>query len=65
MENTIPVLDVPLGASSPPSLLVVENELTEAQRTELMRRLAEDDSYPDDVVPWEEVKAEALARWKR
>ena len=30
--------------------------LTEAQRRELERRIAEDDANPDDVVPWEQVK---------
>jgi putative addiction module component (TIGR02574 family) len=36
--------------------------LNEAQHQELARRLAEDDAAPDDVIPWEQVKAEALAR---
>jgi len=35
--------------------------LTDAQRTELERRLADDDANPDDVVPWEVVHAQALA----
>jgi len=39
--------------------------LTEAQRQELERRADDDDANPDDVVPWEQVKAEALARWAR
>jgi len=39
--------------------------LSEAQRRELERRAGEDDANPDDVVPWEEVKATALARLKR
>jgi putative addiction module component (TIGR02574 family) len=38
--------------------------LTEAQRRELERRVAEDDASPDDVVPWEQVKAQALSRLK-
>jgi putative addiction module component (TIGR02574 family) len=38
--------------------------LTEAQRLELQRRVAEDDANPDDVVPWEQVKAQTLARLK-
>jgi putative addiction module component (TIGR02574 family) len=38
--------------------------LTDAQRRELERRVAEDDKSPDDVVPWETVKAEALSRLK-
>jgi putative addiction module component (TIGR02574 family) len=37
-------------------------DLTEELKAELDRRLAEDDAAPDDVVPWEEVKAQALAR---
>ena len=37
-------------------------ELTEELGAELDRRLAEDEADPDDVVPWEEVKAQALAR---
>lgn len=37
-------------------------ELTEAQASELQRRVAEDDATPEDVVPWEQVKARAQAR---
>jgi putative addiction module component (TIGR02574 family) len=36
--------------------------LTDAQREELRRRVAEDDADPDGLVPWDEVKARALAR---
>lgn len=36
--------------------------LTDAQRQELERRLADHKAHPADVVPWEQVKAEALAR---
>ncbi len=39
--------------------------LTEAQRLELERRLADHATHPEDVVPWEQVKAEALARFQR
>jgi putative addiction module component (TIGR02574 family) len=39
--------------------------LTEAQQTELDRRLAEHEAQPDDVVPWEDVKASIEARLKR
>jgi len=39
-----------------------EPVLTEEQKAELDRRLVEDDAAPDDVVSWEEVKAQALAR---
>lgn len=39
-----------------------EPGLTEAQRAEIDRRLADDDANPDDTVTWQEVKAEALKR---
>ena len=39
--------------------------LTEAQRRELDRRLQDHVSSPDDVVPWEVVKASITARLKR
>jgi putative addiction module component (TIGR02574 family) len=39
--------------------------LTDAQRNELDRRLAAHDADPSNVIPWEEVKAQALARVKR
>jgi len=45
-----------IAAESPPPLL------TESQRTELRRRVAEDDASPDDVIPWEQVKAQTRAR---
>ena len=38
---------------------------TETQCAELDRRLAEDNATPEDVVPWSEVKAEALQRTRR
>ena len=38
--------------------------LTDAQRTELERRLQDHNSSPDDVVPWEVVKASISARLK-
>lgn len=38
--------------------------LTEAQRLKLQRRAAEDDALPEDALPWEQVKAETLARLK-
>ena len=40
-------------------------ELTEAQKQELDRRLAEHEANPNDVIPWERVEAEARARLKR
>ncbi len=36
--------------------------LTASQRAELDRRVAEDDEFPTDVVPWSEVKASVRAR---
>ena len=36
--------------------------LTEAQKIELDRRLADHLANPNDVVPWSEVKAAALAK---
>ena len=39
--------------------------LTPAQREELDRRVADDDAYPSDVIPWNEVKASVRARLGR
>ena len=39
--------------------------LTDAQRSELERRLADHEATPDDVVPWDQVKTEALGRMAR
>ena len=36
--------------------------VTDAQRTELDRRLADHKSNPDDVVSWEEVSSSIVAR---
>lgn len=36
-----------------------------AEKAELDRRLAEDDTTPDDTIAWETIKAEAQARWQR
>jgi putative addiction module component (TIGR02574 family) len=47
-------------AAAPPGA-----SLTDAKRRELDRRLAELDANPDDVIPWEQVKAEALARFRK
>jgi putative addiction module component (TIGR02574 family) len=46
-----------VAAEGPPSL-------TDAQRQELRRRVADDDANPEDVVPWEQVQAQTLARLK-
>ncbi len=37
--------------------------LSEAKRVELQRRLADHAAHPDDVVPWEQIEAAALARF--
>ena len=39
--------------------------LTEAQRAELDRRIAEHEANPGDVVPWEEVKASITKHLKK
>ena len=35
--------------------------LTDAQRAELQKRIEDDDAHPDDVMPWDQVKASTLA----
>src|SRR3954470_12342308 len=37
--------------------------LSEAKRSELQRRLADEAANPADAIPWEEVEAAALARF--
>ena len=39
--------------------------LTEAQRIELQERIEEDDARPDDVTPWEQVRASTLSRRRK
>ena len=39
--------------------------LTDAQRAELDRRVADDDTLPENVIPWEEIKASMHARLTR
>lgn len=39
--------------------------VSDAQRAELDRRLADSKARPDAVTPWEEVKAKLLARARR
>ncbi len=39
--------------------------LTDAQRSELERRADDDDANPNNAVPWEQVRDEALARWAK
>ena len=47
--------------------VVSENEpaLSDAQRTELERRVADADANPDEGVEWETIRAEAKARWQK
>lgn len=42
-----------------------ETPLTDAQRAELDRRLADHEARPDDVVSWEEIKSSITTRLKR
>ena len=44
--------------------IAVDLPLTDAQRAELDRRLAEHEANPDDVVLWEVVKASIAPRLK-
>ena len=41
------------------------NRMSEAPRNELETRLDEHIASPDDVVPWEQIKAEAERRFQR
>jgi len=42
-----------------------QNRMSDARRNELEHRLAEHFASPDEVVPWEQVKAEAERRFQR
>jgi putative addiction module component (TIGR02574 family) len=42
-----------------------QSPLTEGQHRELERRLAAHAASPENVIPWEEVKARALARARK
>ena len=39
--------------------------LTETQRSEIERRLADHHANPGDVVPWEQIQQEAQARFRQ
>ncbi len=39
--------------------------IDEALRSELSRRLQEHRDRPEDAIPWEAIKAEALARFRK
>lgn len=45
--------------------IATDTPLTDAQRTELDRRLADHEANPDDVVSWEEVQSSITARLNR
>ena len=42
-----------------------EPVVTDAQRAELDRRLAATDAAPQNLIPWEEVKAKTLAKLRK
>lgn len=50
------ILDSVVAERSPPPL-------SAAKRQELKRRLEEHAASPADVIPWEQIEAEALARF--
>jgi len=39
--------------------------ITEPQRQELERRLTEHQANPNDVIPWEQIRADALKRFQK
>lgn len=39
--------------------------LSQSQRAELDRRVADDDEFPDDIAPWDDIKASVRARLER
>ena len=39
--------------------------LTDVQRAALDRRVADDDAFPDDVIPWDDVKRSLRVRFRR
>lgn len=45
--------------------IAADTQLTDAQRVELDRRLADHEAYPDEVVSWEEVQSSIAARLNR
>ena len=45
--------------------IAAETPLTDAQRVELDRRLADHEANPDEVVSWEEVQSSIAARLNR
>lgn len=47
------------------SIAEEQSPLTDGQRAELERRIAANRANPDNVIPWEQIKAEALARFQK
>lgn len=39
--------------------------LSESQRAELDRCIADDDGFPDDIVPWDDIKVSVRARLRQ
>jgi len=39
-------------------------QISDARKRELERRADEDDASPDDLIPWEQVKTQARARFQ-
>jgi putative addiction module component (TIGR02574 family) len=52
------ILDTVVAERPPPPL-------SEAKQQELQRRLADHAANPGDAVPWEQIEAEALARFRK
>ncbi len=42
-----------------------ESMLSDAQQQELNRRIDDDDAHPENLIPWEQIRAESAARLQR
>ena len=47
------------------SVVAEQPPLSEAKRQELARRIADHEANPGDVIPWEQIEAEARARFRK
>lgn len=47
-----------IAAETPPA------DVSDARRRELERRADEDDAAPDDLIPWEQVRDQARAKFR-
>ena len=47
------------------SIAEEQTPLSDGEHTELERRIAANRANPDNVIPWEQIKAEALARFQK